>query len=240
MEARSLVQCLRSRPASSLLVSKQPSILHGQPFYSATALRYSSTSNGPSRSPPANESKSQSSTKTNNTPQSDSGFSEIDNVFDSLNFQNRNTGSHDAQAPKGRKYFDADKYRQESDAKFEKLVAERKASQNISQSVADGVDDLAEQSRLRKPQRPEFKLNTQLGRQILVEPEMGRDLPSALRLLDVNLGANRVRNQKNKQKFHVRKGLVRKQLRMDRWRKLFKYSFSHTVAKVHRMKSQGW
>lgn len=239
MEVRSLVQCLRSRPTSSLLLSKQPVILR-QPFYSAASLRYSSTDNGPSQSSPANENKSQPSTGTNNTPQSNSGFSEIDSVFDSLNLQNRTAGSEDGQVPRGRKYFDANKYRQESNAKIEKLVAERRASQNISQSVADGVDDLAEQSRLRRAQRPEFKLNTQLGRQILVEPENGRDLPSALRLLDVNLGANRVRNQKSRQKFHVRKGLVRKQLRMDRWRKLFKYSFSHTVAKVHRMKSQGW
>lgn len=44
----------------------------------------------------------------------------------------------------------------------------------------------------------------------------------------------------NQQKFHVRKGMVRKQKKMMRWKKLFKFSFQGTVKKIQRMQAQGW
>lgn len=91
-----------------------------------------------------------------------------------------------------------------------------------------------------KPPRMEFKLGPELGRQVLVEPERGMDLNNALKQMNINLSTNRVRSQKTAQKFHIRRGQMRKNLKMQRWRKLFKFSFAQTVAKVQRMRAQGW
>lgn len=86
----------------------------------------------------------------------------------------------------------------------------------------------------------ELKLGPSLGRQVHVEPEKGRDLASALRMLGSACAQNKIPQEKKKQKFHVRRGQVRKNLRMERWRKLFKFSFGETVSKIQRMRAQGW
>lgn len=87
---------------------------------------------------------------------------------------------------------------------------------------------------------PELKLGPSLGRQVYVEAERGVDLPAAIRILEQTCSANQVRHQANKQKFHVRKGMLRKEQRRTRWRKLFKFSFKATVKKIQRMQAQGW
>ncbi|KKK27070.1 hypothetical protein ARAM_000051 [Aspergillus rambellii] len=86
----------------------------------------------------------------------------------------------------------------------------------------------------------ELKLGPTLGRQVFVEPERGVDLAAALRSLQTACAVNRVRQQSNAQKFHVRRGQMKKNLRIERWRRLFKFSFSHTVSKIQRMREQGW
>lgn len=94
----------------------------------------------------------------------------------------------------------------------------------------------------RAPQvrRIDLKLGTKLGRQVTVDPSRGVDVAGALRILQMQLSANGVRRQAAQQKFHVRRGQVRKDLRRERWRKLFKMSFNHTVRKIQRMRAQGW
>ncbi|KAG0157001.1 hypothetical protein PDIDSM_4184 [Penicillium digitatum] len=67
-----------------------------------------------------------------------------------------------------------------------------------------------------------------------------RALGGALRKLQATLSQNRVRHDAHEQKFHVRKGMVRKQKKMERWKKLFKFSFQGTVKKIQRMQAQGW
>lgn len=86
----------------------------------------------------------------------------------------------------------------------------------------------------------ELKLGPTLGRQVYVEPERGVDLPAAIRILQTTCNQNKVKQQSNNQKFHVRKGMKRKELRRTRWRKLFKFSFQATVKKIQRMQAQGW
>jgi hypothetical protein len=88
--------------------------------------------------------------------------------------------------------------------------------------------------------RVELKLGPTLGRQVHVEPEKGVDLTTALRVLQGNISTNKLRAQWHGQKFHVRRGQMRKNLRMERWRKLFKFSFKETVNKIQRMRAQGW
>lgn len=101
--------------------------------------------------------------------------------------------------------------------------------------------NLRSTSRAAPPVRKvEMKLGPTLGRQIPVEPERGVDLGSALRKLGQTIGQNRIRQDSLAQRFHVRKGMVRKQKKMQRWQKLFKVSFQDTVKKIQRMQAQGW
>lgn len=86
----------------------------------------------------------------------------------------------------------------------------------------------------------EFKLGPELGRQVVVEPEKGYDLNTALKQLQMNCSSNRVRVQRTAQKVHVRRGQKLKDLRSQRWRKLFMFSFKKTVEKANRMNRQGW
>ena len=85
-----------------------------------------------------------------------------------------------------------------------------------------------------------MKLGPTLGRQVPVDPSSNFGLTLALRKLNDKLKKNELRKQANAQRFHVRKGQVRKNLRMARWRKLFAFSFSRTVGKIKRMRDQGW
>ena len=85
-----------------------------------------------------------------------------------------------------------------------------------------------------------MKLGPTLGRQAHVEPERGTDLASALRKLQSTISQNKIRQEASAQRFHVRKGMVRKQKKMARWKRLFKFSFQGTVQKIQRMQAQGW
>ena len=86
----------------------------------------------------------------------------------------------------------------------------------------------------------ELKLGPTLGRQIHVEPERGVDLAAAIRNLQMTCATNKIKAQSFEQRFHKRKGAVRKEQKRMRWRKLFKFSFQETVRKIQRMQTQGW
>ncbi|KAJ5143714.1 uncharacterized protein N7515_002501 [Penicillium bovifimosum] len=86
----------------------------------------------------------------------------------------------------------------------------------------------------------ELKLGPTLGRQAHVEPERGTDLAAALRKLHTTIVQNKIKHEAIAQRFHTRKGMVRKQKKMQRWKRLFKFSFQETVQKIQRMQAQGW
>ncbi|CAG7917593.1 unnamed protein product [Penicillium olsonii] len=113
---------------------------------------------------------------------------------------------------------------------------------SLSRAVGQGAQGAARlRSRPAAPARKiELKLGPTLGRQAHVDPNRGNDLASALRKLGQNLATNKVRQESAAQRFHVRKGMVRKQKKMQRWKKLFKVSFQGTVKKIQRMQAQGW
>lgn len=115
-------------------------------------------------------------------------------------------------------------------------------SDSLSRAVGEGAQSsYRARSRVPLPSRKvELKLGPTLGRQIQVEPERGTDLGAALRRLQATISQNSVRHDAHEQKFHVRKGMVRKQKKMLRWKKLFKFSFQGTVKKIQRMQAQGW
>lgn len=150
----------------------------------------------------------------------------MDNVLNKLEFSRPRTGTNTSTSTSS----------QSSERKYRPFVDRKGRIHDtlVSQGVQKDVGGL------RRTPRVELKLNTKLGRQVVVEPERGFDLNTALRVMSTNLARNRVRGQKTAQKFHVRRGQVIKNQRSERWRRLFKFSFTKTVEKVYRMKAQGW
>ncbi|GAQ06744.1 hypothetical protein ALT_4065 [Aspergillus lentulus] len=216
MEARSLARCLRLRPTTSLYTT-QPIIFRGQ-----NALRYFSTSNSLLQTTPASQDQPTSTTPASTQEQSkvqtsssstatNSNSADFDRILNQLNFNNTNRNATEGG--------------QSSDPL------------SLSRAVRMAPETDSYKHPLR---RVELKLGPTLGRQVHVEPEKGVDLTTALRVLQGNITTNKVRAQWHAQKFHVRRGQMRKNLRMDRWRKLFKFSFKETVNKIQRMRAQGW
>jgi small subunit ribosomal protein MRP21 len=230
MEA-SLARCLRTRPSSPLL-SKPGIIFRSQAYGASQTPRYfsvgSAARSGPwkTRTPrktDSSESQSSDPAAANRKP------NEFDDVLNKLDLGGQSHAQSDASRPRrplrSREFIDP--YDRSRDG--------------IDSSAAENQMGVARaQMGEERRRRTDFKLGPELGRQVIVEPERGFDLNSALRQLQVNCSTNRVRSQKTAQKFHVRRGQHKKNLRSERWRKLFKYSFVHTVQRVNRLKQQGW
>lgn len=223
MEFRALARGLRARPTPWLLGSRQMPRIQ-QPILLHT-LRYNS-SNASSQPPPAptvtetHEASTQPSTS--NAPAPTNKASDFDEILNKLDFSNRSQAQP-----------------------TEPLSSNKRNSRGIfsdsvSRSVSSGSgirDRVAPPPASRKL---ELKLGPTLGRQVHVQPERGVDLASAIRSLGVTCAQNQIKQQAIQQKFHVRKGAMRKQLRRERWRKLFRFSFQETVKKIQRMQAQGW
>jgi hypothetical protein len=108
-------------------------------------------------------------------------------------------------------------------------------------SLSRAVSESAETENYRPPVRHiDMKLGTKLGRQVHVDPDRGLDLAGAIRTLQMQCAVNSVRRQATQQKFHVRRGQKRKDIKRERWRKLFRFSFDNTVRQIQRMRAQGW
>lgn len=223
MEMRSLTRCLRPRPAISQLYTKQPStLLRGQ------FLRYSSSDNGssnpqgnersPTTQPAPSSSLSQSPSATpfsktprfTTPPRNSADHGDFETVLNNLNFSRKQTPT-------------------------------TTDNPDAASSLSRDVGASAKTDNYRQPvRRVELKLGPSLGRQVHVEPEKGYDLEAAMRTLNAACMQNKILQTQRRQKFHVRRGQMRKNLRMERWRKLFKFSFTHTVTKIQKMRSQGW
>lgn len=218
MDARILARGLRARPTPWLLSSRQ------QQSIILNTLRYNSTTSS-SQTPPPTESSSEQPTQT--TPAVSEGLttpkptktaaSDFDEILNKLDLGNRSTLNSKGEP---RRVF--------SDA-----VA-RSVGGVGSQTFKDRA---AQQLASRKL---ELKLGPTLGRQVHVEPERGVDLPAAIRQLEITCSTNKIKANAHEQKYHKRKGAVRKELRRTRWRKLFRFSFQETVKKIQRMQAQGW
>lgn len=236
---RTLARCLRPRPMMTQLYSKQPSILlRGQ------SLRFSSNdSYDPFKIPEQNKRQQQPSSPASPSPESPSPSasdrkqaeprqqrqSEFDQIIGNLSFQNKNQQQQQQQQPQQRS-------QSQSQSGFRSNPSNPDGPNTLTRSVADSA--LTESN--RSVPRVELKLGPSLGRQVHVEPDRGFDLASALRAMNGACSQNRIPQQQRRQKFHIRRGQMRKNLRMERWRKLFKFSFDHTVSKIQRMRAQGW
>ncbi|CAH0043457.1 unnamed protein product [Clonostachys solani] len=63
---------------------------------------------------------------------------------------------------------------------------------------------------------------------------------AAFRVLDRLVKEQKVKRLFNQQRFHERKGMKRKRLRMERWRFRFKDGFKAAASRVLELKKQGW
>lgn len=226
MDARILARGLRARPIPWLLSSRQQPLTQHQPMI-LTTLRYNSTTTPPQppSTTPSSETPSQEVTTQTTTEEPSSTkpqptktvASDFDEILNKLDLGNRSSFNARGDSP-------------------------RVFSDTISRAVG-GVgsqtfkDRAAQQLASRKL---ELKLGPTLGRQVHVEPERGVDLPAAIRQLEITCSQNKIKANAHEQKFHKRKGAVRKELRRTRWRKLFRFSFQETVKKIQRMQAQGW
>lgn len=217
---RSLTRCLRSRPtatATTSLLSTRQSILHNQFLLTRQnqSLRFSSST-------PTNNTAETNTDNTTNTAPPPPRTQLLrpkypGNIDEVLNRLNLSTGRQNRAPPR---------------------------NEASSQQTAESGTGISSKSTSAVPRqerrRVDLKLNPTLGRDVAVVPERGQDLEVALKRLSGILKENNVKYQYLDQKYHVRRGQMRKNLRIRRWRKLFAYSFAHTVGKIQRMRAQGW
>jgi len=85
---------------------------------------------------------------------------------------------------------------------------------------------------------PAMRLTPSTGRTVSVYP--GVDVGRAFSLLSQSCSRNNVRRDSVQQRFHERPGLKRKRLRRVRWRKSFSQGFKAVVARVKKLRNQGW
>ncbi|KAL4818788.1 hypothetical protein BDW67DRAFT_155961 [Aspergillus spinulosporus] len=221
---RSLTRCLRSRPttATTSLLSARQSILYNQLLLTRQqkfqSLRFSSST-------PTNND-SETNTDNNNTTSSTPPPPRTQllrpkypgNIDEVLNRLNLSTGRQNRAPPRSE--------------------ASNQQTAESGTGISSGKSTSAVPRQERR--RVDLKLNPTLGRDVAVVPERGQDLEVALKRLSGILKENNVKYQYLDQKYHVRRGQMRKNLRIRRWRKLFAYSFAHTVGKIQRMRAQGW
>ena len=175
-----------------------------------------------------------SMTSKNQTPQTQTPPAESTSPYDQILDKLKLNSERAAQTTKSMK----ESIRQDRAISLsEKAIARTKEEHSVSIAVKESAETESYRVQIR---RVDLKLGTALGRQIHVEPEKGVDLAAAIRNLQINCSLNRVRAQSNQQKFHIRRGQRRKDLRRERWKKLFKFSFSKTVGRIQRMRAQGW
>ncbi|KAL5003299.1 hypothetical protein BDV10DRAFT_154640 [Aspergillus recurvatus] len=219
---RSLTRCLRSRrtTATTSLLSTRQSILHNQFLLTRQpnlqSLRFSSA---PTNNSAETNNDNTSTTNTTPPPRTQLLRSKYPgNIDEVLNRLNLSTGRQNRAPPRN------------------ETASQQTAESSTGISGGKSTSAVLRQER----RRVDLKLNPSLGRDVAVVPERGQDLEVALRRLSGVLKENNVKYQYLDQKYHVRRGQMRKNLRIRRWRKLFAYSFAHTVGKIQRMRAQGW
>ncbi|KAK5056022.1 hypothetical protein LTR84_012573 [Exophiala bonariae] len=82
-----------------------------------------------------------------------------------------------------------------------------------------------------------LRLKPSLGRTVKV---MSGDPGRAFQMLERKCTQNNIRADVRNQRFHVRKGMKVKILRMQRWRALFREGFVAECDQIRRMRKQGW
>lgn len=83
-----------------------------------------------------------------------------------------------------------------------------------------------------------LRLSSSIGK--TVEVGLTTDVTRAFQKMETICRQNGVRKDLNAQRFHIRRGQLKKNLRILRWEKLFKEGFVAECGRVRRMRRQGW
>jgi hypothetical protein len=106
--------------------------------------------------------------------------------------------------------------------------------------MPDSAASLAPVSKPRVVQELDIHVKPRTGRTVKVNPSTPNDLGTKLRVLDMLVARNKIRQEHARQKFHERPGLKRKRLASVRWRSNFKQRFMGVVGRVNDLRAQGW
>ena len=92
------------------------------------------------------------------------------------------------------------------------------------------------------PEEKKLRLKPTLGRSVNVDLDRNMDLTRAFVSLEqrINGRGNSVRRDERAQRFHVRRGQLKKIKRRLNWGRLFKAGFIAECARVRKMVKQGW
>ncbi|KAL2396922.1 hypothetical protein ABEF93_004765 [Exophiala dermatitidis] len=97
------------------------------------------------------------------------------------------------------------------------------------------LDELSQE--LHETSSISLRLRPTLGRTV---DALNGDASKGFRILERKCADNKVRQDARKQLFHVRRGQYKKDLRRQRWRKLFLEGFIAECGRIRRMRKQGW
>jgi hypothetical protein len=109
---------------------------------------------------------------------------------------------------------------------------------NDPESAADLMSAINRVVALPKRERIPIRLSPSTGKTVKVDGHI--DVARAFRMMEQTCGRNKVRREFNYQRFHERRGLKKKRLRAERWRKRFMEGFKATVGRVKKLRRQGW
>lgn len=85
-----------------------------------------------------------------------------------------------------------------------------------------------------------LRVSPTLGKSIAVDPARNRDAGSAISMLEARLARNKLKLTVKENRFHVRRGQRRKNIRSVRWKRLFSAAFRSTVQRCEKLRAQGW
>ncbi|MCJ1313112.1 hypothetical protein MMC25_006789 [Agyrium rufum] len=109
-----------------------------------------------------------------------------------------------------------------------------------SSTMARGIVRDLEAGKLVSKLPPPVRLDAHIGRAVNVDMSRGITVARAIQLMERGVRQNNIKIEERRQKFHERKGLKRKRLISERWRRRFKEGFESICFKVEGMRRKGW
>lgn len=91
---------------------------------------------------------------------------------------------------------------------------------------------------LPKAEKIPIRLSPSTGRSIAIQGNV--DVAKGFRLMERNCSQNSVKKDSQSQRYHERRGMKKKRLVRQRWRGRFMEGFKATVARVKKLRRQGW
>lgn len=105
-------------------------------------------------------------------------------------------------------------------------------------NVLANIDRAYDSLQAAKSKGPNLRLSPSIGK--TVEVTGSTDLTRAFQRMEMICTRNQVRKDVARQRYHVRRGQLKKNNRIARWRKLFNEGFLAECGRVRRMRRQGW